>query len=92
MANNSLHSAQAIKKHTNIGLFDGYYAKLKFVDRAVELDFVMISKLRKDANLKYLYEGEQKPRGRHRKYDGKVDYEMICQGSSGNRFSLTSKK
>ncbi len=34
----------------------------------------MISNLRFDANLRYLYTGEQKPRGRPRKYDGKVSF------------------
>ncbi len=33
----------------------------------------MISKLRCDANQRLLYTGEQKPRGRRRKYDGKVE-------------------
>ena len=35
--------------------------------------FTVISRLRSDANVQYLYEGAQKPRGRPRKYDGKVD-------------------
>lgn len=72
-------AAAAIIKYTNIGLFDGYYAKLKFVDKTIELGFVMISKLRKDANLLYLYEGKQKRLGRRRKYDGKVDYEDLTR-------------
>ena len=33
----------------------------------------LIGKLRCDADLQYVYTGEQKPRGRKRKYDGKVD-------------------
>jgi hypothetical protein len=35
------------------------------------LDF--IGKLRVDADLRYLYTGEQKKRGAPRKYDGKLD-------------------
>ncbi len=66
--------ASQIQQHTRIGLFDGYYAKEKFVRRMVGQGFTVISRLRSDANLQYLYEGEQKPRGRHRKYDGKVDF------------------
>ena len=40
---------------------------------ATRLNLTVISKLRCDANLRYLYTGEQKKRGRPRKYDGKVD-------------------
>ncbi|WP_392482836.1 transposase [Nostoc sp. C110] len=52
---------------------DGAYAKEPFVKgvRALKLD--VISKLRRDANLRYVFEGEQKARGAKRKYDGKVD-------------------
>ena len=51
---------------------DGFYTKQKFVDGVVALNLHLIGKLRIDANLRYLYIGPQKPRGRHRKYDGKV--------------------
>lgn len=66
--------APHILAYTRVGLFDGYYAKEKFVRRMVGQGLTVISRLRSDANLKYLYEGEQKPLGRHRKYDGKVDF------------------
>lgn len=51
---------------------DGFYSKKKFVDGVVELDLDLISKLRNDADMRYLYTGEQKHRGARRKYDGKV--------------------
>lgn len=51
---------------------DGAYAKENFITGAVHLQLHVISKLRCDANLRWLYTGEQKPRGRRRKYDGKV--------------------
>jgi hypothetical protein len=65
--------AVTILQYTRIGVFDGFYAKQKFVDKTVDLGFVMISRLRQDANLKHLYNGEQKPRGRPRKFAEKVD-------------------
>jgi hypothetical protein len=72
--------APEILKYTRTGLFDGYYAKKKFVDKVIELGFVMISKLRCDANLKYLYEGEQSgERGRPKKYDGKVEFDELSR-------------
>ena len=52
---------------------DGFYSKQKFVDGVVALNLQLISKLRIDADLRYLYTGAQKPKGRHRKYQGKVD-------------------
>jgi hypothetical protein len=64
---------------------DGFYSKKKFVDGVVALDLQMVGKLRSDANLRYLYQGPQKPRGAKRKYDGKVDlsqlerFSHVCQ-------------
>jgi hypothetical protein len=78
--------APQIIAYTRVGLFDGYYAKEKFVRRMSKLGLTVISRLRTDANLKYLYEGEQKPKGRHRKYEGKVDFNDLT------RFKETSLK
>ncbi|PSB48570.1 IS4 family transposase [Cyanosarcina cf. burmensis CCALA 770] len=52
---------------------DGYYAKESFVTAACALDLHVISKLRCDANLRYVYTGTQKSRGARRKYAGKVN-------------------
>jgi hypothetical protein len=54
---------------------DGYYAKNKFADGVTGAGYHLISKLRHDANLRYLYTGKQKPKGRHRMYDGKVRFD-----------------
>ena len=52
---------------------DSFYSKKSVVDGVVALDLHLVSKLRIDANLRYCYTGEQKPKGAPRKYDGKVD-------------------
>jgi len=52
---------------------DGYYYRSKFCDAVRDLNLEFIGKLRIDANLRYLYTGEQKKLGAPRKYDGKVD-------------------
>ena len=52
---------------------DGFYSKIKWVDGVTALDLDVVGKLRCDADLQYVYTGEQKSRGRKRKYDGKVD-------------------
>jgi len=58
---------------------DAYFTKISFVDKIVEqTKLELISKLRKDANLKYLYHGPQKGgRGRPRKYHSKVKTKKI---------------
>lgn len=54
--------------------FDAAYVKNKFVDGIKLLGFDMISKLRKDANLNYLYTGKKrKGKGRPKQYNGKVN-------------------
>jgi hypothetical protein len=52
---------------------DGYFGKVKFVDGIQTLGMDVISKLRRDADLLYLYTGPYRGRGRPRRYDGKVD-------------------
>lgn len=58
---------------------DGYFAKISFVNPVIEqTGLSIISKLRKDANLKYLYKGQKREgRGRPKKYDGKVIIDKI---------------
>jgi hypothetical protein len=58
---------------------DGYYSKKKFTDGVVDIGLHQIGKLRHDANLRYLYQGPQKPRGRRRQYDGKVQFDDLSR-------------
>lgn len=52
---------------------DGAYAKEPFITGVLAHQLQVISKLRRDANLRFGFEGVQKARGAKRKYDGKVD-------------------
>jgi DDE superfamily endonuclease len=52
---------------------DGAYATQPFVTGVVALKLEVISRLRRNANLRFLFEGAQKARGARRKYAGKVD-------------------
>jgi len=55
---------------------DGYYAKKKYIDEVVSLDLHAITKLRSDADCRFLYTGPHpKRRGARRKYDGKVNFQ-----------------
>jgi hypothetical protein len=53
---------------------DGYYSKTKFINGVQKLNLQLVSKLRQDANLRWLYHGPQKLRGRPKKYDGKIHF------------------
>ncbi|QZT38399.1 transposase [Halosquirtibacter xylanolyticus] len=67
---------------------DAWFAKRTFVDQVLKADMHLIGRLRDDANLRYLYQGEPtgKP-GRPKKYDGKVDNTNIDM----SHFKLVSK-
>ena len=52
---------------------DGFYSKFKWIQGVTDLGLEAIGKLRRDADLRYPYQGEYSGRGRPRKYDGKVD-------------------
>ena len=59
---------------------DGYYAKKTYLDGVCDLGLHLISKLRCDANLRYLYRGpHQKRPGRRRQYNGKVDLHDVSR-------------
>lgn len=74
-----LSKSDQLKKLSDIIVFDAYFTKKKFVDIvADQAGFEIISRMRDDADLKYLYKGKQKKgRGRPRKYDGKFDMKNI---------------
>ena len=58
---------------------DGYFAKQDFVLPILkETNLEIISKLRTDADLRYLYEGQPTGRkGRPKEYEGKADVKHI---------------
>lgn len=57
---------------------DGYYSKVKFVDGIRQINLHLVSKLRADANLRYLYDPKEST-GRKRKYDGKVKFNDLSR-------------
>lgn len=67
---------------------DAWFAKCLFVDQVIQSDMHLISRLRDDANIRYLHQGKPTgKRGRPKKYDGKVDNTNINE----NHFKLMSK-
>ena len=62
---------------------DGYFAKKKYLDDAVRLNLHLITKLRCDADCRFLYSGPySKRRGARRKYDGKVNFQDLRRFAS----------
>ena len=72
------HLNRVIPKHDLARLryltADGYFSKVKFVEGVVALKLDLISKLRRDADARYLYTGPYAGRGAPRRYAGKVDW------------------
>lgn len=61
-------------------LVDGFYAKEKFVAGVCADGYQIISRLRSDANLRFLFAGAASGgRGRPRKYDGKVNFKDLTR-------------
>ena len=72
------HLNRVIPKHDLARLryltADGFFSKVKFVDGVLALNLDLISKLRRDADARYLYTGPYAGRGAPRRYAGKVDW------------------
>ena len=63
---------------SKIILVDAYFSKENFVNPLVNEGFTIISRLRNDADLRYIFTGEQKKgRGRPRKHEGKIDFKNL---------------
>ena len=57
---------------------DAYFSKANVVDTIISLGLHFISRLRDDANLRYIYKGEQTGnKGRPKQYDGKVNPDKL---------------
>lgn len=83
--NSITHALNAIKAEKQVFqrfgvtkiVADGWYTKKSFVDGALEQNLDVVCKFRRDANLKYLYEGEYSGRGRPKIYGDKVNLESL---------------
>ncbi len=69
-----------------------YFSKKSFTDSICAAGLELISRLRDDADLLYIYNGPQGTgRGRPKKYDGKVRFDDLREaispvsGATGNR-------
>jgi IS4 transposase len=69
---------QRLPERVKYHCVDGYFAKKKYIDEVVALQLHPITKLRADANCRFLYTGPHPHRrGARRKYDGKVTFQDL---------------
>lgn len=72
------YRSETIKAHTNRLAVDAYFSKKPFIDKVVAAGLDVITRLRDDADLQYLYAGyHPKRRGAKTKYDGKIDFRHL---------------
>ena len=63
---------------SNIIVADAWFSKRKFTDEIISAEMNLISRFRDDADLLYLFHGQQSEgRGRPKKYDGKIIHNNI---------------
>jgi len=78
-------NAAEFKKLSQYVVADAYFSKLPFLEAVSKAKLFFISRLRKDSDLKYLYNGPLTgKRGAPKKFDGKID----CSNLSMNHFKL----
>jgi DDE superfamily endonuclease len=66
---------QGLPERIKYHCVDGYFAKKKYMDEVVALKLHPVTKLRCDADCRFLYSGPHpRRRGRKRKYEGKVHF------------------
>ncbi len=65
-------------KISDVVVSDAYFAKETFVTGLKKMGFDLVSRLPRNASLRYIHSGERtNKKGRPRKYDGKVDIENM---------------
>jgi len=71
-------NAPLISAYSKWLVVDGYFMKKSFIDPVLSMNLDVITRMRPDANLQYIYSGVQKQgRGRKRTNGGKVDVKKI---------------
>lgn len=75
-----LKRKEELSKLSKYMVCDAYFSKATFVQPFVEAGFEIISRLRDDADLQYIFSGEQhKGKGRKKKYGGKIVFSRLDQ-------------
>lgn len=79
-ANLIINNKSSLFQISKYVVVDAYFSKEPFITKLTDHSFDVITRLRDDANLMYLYNGEKRiGRGRPQKYDGKIDFKNLKQ-------------
>ena len=71
---------EQLQQISTLLLVDAYFAKQPFIDAMDQAGFVVITRLRKDARLRYLYTGpKRKGRGRPQQYEERINLYNLCE-------------
>ena len=76
MLKQQLHLLQPLIRIRYIAL-DGHFGNNNALQMVLQCGLDLVSKLRSDSDLYFLYEGQQKAKGPRRKYGSKIDYGNI---------------
>ena len=81
--------ARRLRKLTDIVVADAGFSGSPFVEGVRKPGMHLVSRLRSDSVLYYLYTGPRTgKRGRPRKYDGQIDFRKPDLSRFGNKFDL----
>lgn len=73
-AQHLISNAEQLQKTAKIVAVDAFFSRSTFINPVTEAGFVVVTRLRKDAVIRYLYHGpKRKGRGRPKQYDGRVN-------------------
>lgn len=73
-AQSIIDRSEQLQQLSSLLLVDAYFSKYPFIHRMHQAGFEVITRLRKDARLRYLYKGPRhKGRGCPKKFDGRID-------------------
>ena len=75
----TLQLLESVNIHVGYFLFDGAFGNNVSLQMVRRCGLHLISKLRRDSALYFPFEGEQKKRGRRRKYGAKLNYKQLPQ-------------
>ena len=84
---------KVLQEISKILLADAYFSKITFIAPLVANGFMVISRLRNDADLKYLYSGPQKKgRDRPKKHDGKINIQELDESKIAKVSEVENEK
>jgi len=73
-ASHIIKNADQLKSISKVVAVDAFFAKQPFIKALTDVGFEVVTRLRKDSVLRYLYHGpRRRGRGRPKTYDGRID-------------------